>query len=286
MPPTQTINEQEILKSLGLDGQFKSLTELKKFTADAQSAIKERDGYKSRFSTYGKTATEAGYKSLDEVFKAAAEAKKKAAGGNGSGDFRTEMSDLYLKTYGTEEHGRLMKEDPRMFEFWASVIQKALSGIPTDKFLTQDKLDELREAVASQFEERDFYSGLDGEEAKLARQFKNDIRRLYADEQLFNVPVGADDNYNGFSEAWNRHKKNFEKAGMKMSSERTRETPDEPARRIAFPGNAIPSSAADGQNRPGPGFDEKAFLRDNPELIDPETGQFDWAGGFALGKEE
>lgn len=283
MSTAQQIDEKALLRELGFGDRFKSLAELKSFMANAESAVKERDGYKSRFSTYGKAASEAGFKTLDEVFKTAAEARKKSEPSKNGFDLKGTMSELYNKTYGAEEHARLMKEDPRMFDFWSSAIQAALGTIPTDKYLTQDKLDELTESIADQFAERDFFGGLEGDERKLANQFKKDIRRIYADEKLYNVPEGADETYSGFAEAWKRHKAGLEKAGMKMTND-NRQPSDEPARRIAFPGNAIPSSAADDKFRPGPGFDERAFLKENPELQDAD-GNFDWAKGFSLGKE-
>lgn len=274
------INEQEILKNLGLDGQFKSLAELKKFTADAQTAMKERDTYKTRFNSFGQKASGAGFKSLEEVFQAAAEARKKPA--NGNGDFKAKLHEMYKSQFSEAEYQALMKENPRILDFWAGAIQEALGTIPTDKFMTKEEKDELMAMVGDQFSERDFFSGLQGEEANLAKQFKNDIRRLYADEKLYNAPDGADDNYNGFSEAWNRYKKNLEKAGVKVNEEKR--GPQEQPSRIAFPGSPVSSSAADGDNRPGPGFDEKRFRVENPEVFN-EDGTFKWEEGFALGRE-
>lgn len=269
MPDEPTVmTEEDILELLGLKGRVKSLEEAKKLFATHDSISKEHGTFKKRFAEMEGATGNAGFKSFQEVLAAAIEGRKKPANGNGNGDFRTKMSDLYLKTYGAEEHGRLMKEDPRMFDFWATVLQDALSGIDTSKFLTQKQLDEHLTTIGDHLAERDFIYNLSPEDRARVKPFLKDIRRIYADDKLYNAPEGADDDYNGFAEGWKRHQEILKKAGL-LKEEKAETKTETLPRRIAFAGKSgKPAEPLGGPAR----YDE--IIRQNPEVLDAQ-GQID-----------
>jgi hypothetical protein len=272
MPKEKLMTEAEI---------FAEMDALK---AKLEAATKQNETYKGRLSQAEQAARAAGFNSFAEMQEAAAAAKKSAS--NGNGDFRSKIAEHHKKFFGNDrdEKGQPVKIDERMFDFFAAMIQDATA--PLGKLSEYEKrLNDIDAGVYDRFSERDFLEGIENpEERKLAKQFLKDIRKEYEENKLYNPPEGADETYNGHARAWKNRQDALKKAGVKMElGEQKREPDSTPVRRIAFPGSG--EAAANQDNKPGPGFDEKRFLAENPN-IQNEKGEFDWETAFGLSKEE